>query len=200
MTSQRSKSCATAAWPYLGRNDQNKPPAARSHIQRSCPRVAFLLALCARADARRARAGDRRRRAAFPGQAQLRRRAGICRAAGSRRARRCSRRWRASCARRATSSSPAPPALHGMFLQPLYLAPRPRGGLCGARFPPGPRRRCPTARSSRTDFSRSTRCRPTPRRAPARASPRCLHGAPVRAMVTMVKLSVATTARGRAAR
>ena len=68
-----------------------------------------LLAICPRHDVRRARAGVRCGRPRLSGEAQLRRRAGTCRAAASRSARRRSMPCVANSRRRATSSSTVSP-------------------------------------------------------------------------------------------
>ena len=64
------------------------------------------------------------------------------------------------------------PALHGVFFHPVYSR-RDHVALYVCAISASPRRRCPTARSSRMAFSRSARCPRTPPRARAPGWPRC---------------------------
>ena len=98
--------------------------------------VAFLLAVLARADARRARRGARRRRPRVPDQAHLCRTAGICRAAASRPARRCSQAMARELAEEGNIELTGPPVLHGVFFHPLYSQRDHVTVYRGARLPP----------------------------------------------------------------
>ena len=134
--------------------------------------AAFLLAVRARADDRRARPRHRRRGPGVSGQAQLCRRLAF---AGRRRRSRgnaCGCAGARTCAKKATSSSTEPPAFFAVYFNrrasrrdhvALY-----RRALVSARA----RRRNRTAKSSAHGFFAPDAFRTTPRAGRGRASPK----------------------------
>ena len=157
------------------------------------PAAAFLLAVRARNDARRARHGDRRRRPGLPGQALLRRRL-----ASAGRRRRDRRDLLEALARELRRGGQYRDDRRAAAARRVFQQARCRGATmscctsCANSVRTG--RRCPTTRSSRTDSSRADAL-PEERAAPrARASPKCSQGRGGRAIV------VSATRRKRPAR